>query len=36
MFKTVRPEWSTEEIEKTVTPILNEYFEHAEKDEVLV
>ena len=36
MFKTVIPEWSSEEVEKTVTPILNEYFEHAQMREVLV
>ncbi|CAK8675808.1 unnamed protein product [Clavelina lepadiformis] len=35
MYKPVKPKWSREETEKTVIPILNEYFEHAQKMEAI-
>uniref|UniRef100_H2YSW4 MI domain-containing protein n=1 Tax=Ciona savignyi TaxID=51511 RepID=H2YSW4_CIOSA len=34
-YKTVKPEWNRDEVEKTVKPLLNEYFEHTQKDEVI-
>nr|CAB3264724.1 programmed cell death protein 4-like [Phallusia mammillata] len=34
-YKPVKPEWNRDEIEKTVVPILKEFFEHAQTTEVI-
>nr|XP_026691369.1 programmed cell death protein 4-like [Ciona intestinalis] len=34
-YKAVKPEWNRDEVEKTVIPIINEYFEHTQKEEAI-